>query len=1335
MLVTAAVYWALGAMAIQLAAPSELAAPLFPAAAVALVAALDGGAWGLAGAGLGAFILAAPLPLNAGTGPLLASVVVALAIMLQARVGAWALRRWVGWPQSLSDTPRILRFIAVATLSSLISASIAVPVLHWADRISEGWVSFSWWRWWMGGAVGILIGFPLIQILLPPDDEWRARRWKLGLPLTAALVLLALGVVVANRWEELRQRALFERDAEELRGHVRESLRTLDDVLDATQLFAAQSDEVTDEEFAAYARPWSRRVPDIIALGLVVQVAPEDRKRIESLQHEEGELDYRIFDFAADGARREPQAGAMTQVIFRIEPHAYNAPLLGLNLLSVPQLSSPLLGAIAGEDSAISESVQLPQQKAGERGVALYAPVAARAAPDPKIKLPRPSAAFIWARLDHLTDVPPRSGLHACVTETTASGSVLIAGGPRCDVPAGDGPRFAVQSVFPIGGRHWTLSVRADASYEATRRGQPNWLLPTFGWSSSALLLAFLLTSVGRTRRIEELVTRRTNELNASESRFRDMLERVELLALQLDSEGRITFCNASLCRLLGRDEEDVLGRSWIDHFVPEDRRQQARERFRTNMAGYIAPRGHVESVLLASDGDARLISWSVTLLRSHDQINGLACIGEDIGAQREAQQKLEETTALLSAAIEQSPSGIVIAEAPSLRMLMINSASHRMRGEEAEAGVNVVTDYENTGWWMYHPDGRPCAPHELPLVRAVADGEVTHNREYILRPPTGKERWITLNAAPVRNSRGEIIAGIVIFNDISELKDHQGHLERLAHFDSLTRLPNRTLLADRLSRAIEHTRRVGQPFAVAYLDLDGFKQVNDQHGHDKGDELLVEVAARLLECVRNEDTVARLGGDEFVLLLAQLAEPDAWRTAVNRILASLARPFDIHGESATISASIGVTLYPDDDSGPEVLLRHADQAMYIAKQAGRNRAYLFDPEHDRQTQTAHAQMARVERALEAGEFVLHYQPIVDMRLGLVKGVEALIRWQHPERGLLPPAAFLPLIENSPLAVRVGQWVLEAAIRQWLAWHEMGLNLRMNVNLSAEQLQDPDFGEGLKRTLNRYPDFAPERLEFELIETSALDDMPRVSAIMSRCAELGVAFAIDDFGTGYSSLSYFRRLPARGLKVDQSFIRDMLVDPEDLAIVEGVVRLAQVFRRDVTAEGVETVMHGALLLRLGCHRAQGYGIARPMPGDAVPDWIEHWRPDPIWSHPLERLRRENIPLLAAEIDHRSWIERFISAARAGDGSPLPPMELTDCRLGRWIENTVATRFETDEAFDAMCASHVSLHETASGIARTHETGGPVEELLAELQSRADDFVLRLRALWLPGADD
>ncbi|MDP2170565.1 MAG: GGDEF domain-containing phosphodiesterase [Rhodocyclaceae bacterium] len=306
------------------------------------------------------------------------------------------------------------------------------------------------------------------------------------------------------------------------------------------------------------------------------------------------------------------------------------------------------------------------------------------------------------------------------------------------------------------------------------------------------------------------------------------------------------------------------------------------------------------------------------------------------------------------------------------------------------------------------------------------------------------------------------------------------------------------------------------------------------------------------------------------------------------------------------------LTLFPLDDADPDTLLRHADQAMYGAKQEGRNRYHLFDPQRDRAVRAHRLAQDRIAVALAAEEFVLHYQPKVNMRQGSVIGVEALIRWQHPQRGLLPPLDFLPLIEDTDLIVAVGEWVIDAALRQWQLWQEQGLDLTVSVNIAARHLSRENFVARLAELLRAHPAVPPHRLELEVLETAALEDIGRVAAIIEECRTLGVSFALDDFGTGYSSLTYIKRLPAETLKIDQSFVRNMLRDPEDCAIVEGVIGLARVFHRAVVAEGVETIEHGALLLRLGCDIAQGYGIARPMPAAALIDWVRNWRPDPAW---------------------------------------------------------------------------------------------------------------------------
>ncbi|TXT36311.1 MAG: PAS/PAC and GAF sensor-containing diguanylate cyclase/phosphodiesterase [Comamonadaceae bacterium] len=454
----------------------------------------------------------------------------------------------------------------------------------------------------------------------------------------------------------------------------------------------------------------------------------------------------------------------------------------------------------------------------------------------------------------------------------------------------------------------------------------------------------------------------------------------------------------------------------------------------------------------------------------------------------------------------------------------------------------------------------------------------------------------------------------IGINSDITERKEYESRLEHIAHFDALTHLPNRVLLADRLHQAMAQAQRRGQHLAVVYLDLDGFKETNDHYGHDTGDQVLVTLTQRMKEALREGDTLARIGGDEFVVVLIDLEDTSACLPLVTRLLAAAAQPMHLGELILQVSASLGITFYPQtQDIEADQLLRQADQAMYQAKVAGKNRYSIFDAEQDSSIRGHHESLERIRLALEQGEFVLHYQPKVNMRSGKVIGVEALIRWQHPGKGLLMPAGFLPVIEDHPLAVSMGEWVMDAALIQIERWRAFGLEMPISVNVGARQLQQSDFVERLKAILAAHPQVSPASLELEVLETSALADMVQVSQVIEACAQIGVMFALDDFGTGYSSLTYLKRLRVALLKIDQSFVRDMLDDPDDLAILQGVIGLASAFKREVIAEGVETVAHGTLLLQLGCELAQGYGIARPMSADQLPAWVAAWKPDVAWS--------------------------------------------------------------------------------------------------------------------------
>lgn len=560
------------------------------------------------------------------------------------------------------------------------------------------------------------------------------------------------------------------------------------------------------------------------------------------------------------------------------------------------------------------------------------------------------------------------------------------------------------------------------------------------------------------------------------------------------------------------------------------------------------------------------------------------------------------------------------------------------------------------------------------------------------------------LSVAVVKDVTGQVSHYISSFSDITHLKDREVHLDRLAHYDPLTSLPNRRLLDDRLRQAIAHTRRAGKIMAVAVFDLDHFKPINDEFGHAAGDMALVEVARRLRACVRENDTVARSGGDEFVLILQNLEWVEECDALLARILHDVTQPVDLgEGHRAQLSASIGLTLFPQDPVDPEKLLQHADQAMYQAKQAGRNRYQLFDAAHDRLVREHRRLIEDLALALEQGQFMLHYQPKVDMVAGRVMGVEALLRWRHPERGLLLPAEFLYAVMHSNIEIPLGEWVLETALQQASRWQADGLHLTVSINLAVGHLLHVDFPAQLAAALQRYPNVVPATIELEIIESSALADLDHAAVAIKACQTLGVRVALDDFGTGYSSLAYFKNLPVDVLKIDQTFIRDMNENAADLAIIEGVIKIAAAFGREVVAEGVETIEQGILLLHMGCRLAQGYAIARPMAAESLPHWLTSWSVEPSWQSMAGLdLQREDLLLVVAASLHRQWVGQLIACIEAEPGRLLPPSAQT-CRLGRWLTGVGQQRHAHLDEFRHAASLHAELHELAAQILSLHRS--------------------------------
>ncbi|WP_454867866.1 putative bifunctional diguanylate cyclase/phosphodiesterase [Pseudomonas farris] len=488
-------------------------------------------------------------------------------------------------------------------------------------------------------------------------------------------------------------------------------------------------------------------------------------------------------------------------------------------------------------------------------------------------------------------------------------------------------------------------------------------------------------------------------------------------------------------------------------------------------------------------------------------------------------------------------------------------------------------------------------------MWRTIALGNIWKG-EICNRAKDGSLYWVDSTMVPVLDdATGRIHRYLSIRFDISEKRQLLQSLQWRVGHDVLTGLPNRAFLSDLLDQALEFSRHENIPLAVCMLDLDGFKAVNDGYGHASGDMLLVEVAKRLRDIVRGEDVVARLAGDEFVLVLRYVRDLQELRAALNRVLGAISAPYTLHGKDINVFASIGVTLFPHDNEDAETLLRHADQAMYVAKQSGRNRFHLFDVSRDQEVKATHQTVERVRQALVAGELRLHFQPKVNMRRGVVVGFEALLRWEHPQNGMVPPREFLPLVEDTDLIIDIGEWVMDQVLSQLHRWQQAGQGWPISINIAARHFQRADFVDRLRQVLARHAQVAPQMLDLEIVESVAIENIQHVSACLQACQALGVQFSLGDFGTGYSSLSYLKRLRTQTIKIDKSFVRDILNDHDDLALTTAVIGLARAFGRQVIAEGLESVEHGELLLRLGCEVAQGYFIARPMPPGEVPGWV------------------------------------------------------------------------------------------------------------------------------------
>jgi diguanylate cyclase (GGDEF)-like protein/PAS domain S-box-containing protein len=797
------------------------------------------------------------------------------------------------------------------------------------------------------------------------------------------------------------------------------------------------------------------------------------------------------------------------------------------------------------------------------------------------------------------------------------------------------------------------------------------------------------------------------------------------------DGEGRPIACNRAAERLLGLARDQVLeqaprpdGWQLLDPggnvLAPAD--EPAR---RACMTGQ--PAREVALCVRRPDGGRTWLAANAIPLSPGDAATRSMVVVSyaDVTAYKLAEAALQESEARFRQLAENIDIVFWVGTPSWDQVLYVSSAYERIWGRSRESL------YAQPMSWL-----EPIPADDRQALLDVLRGEDDSDWHSIAFPhfridqPDGRQHWVSATMYPIRDEQGRLIRLAGVAEDITERLEQQRRLEDLAHYDVLTRLPNRTLLADRLRLAIAHSRRSGRMLAVCLLDLDGFKAVNDELGHDAGDALLVELAGRMLTAVRGEDTVARLGGDEFVVLLGDLGSVAEAEDILARLLKVVAMPYSIKNRQVGVSASIGVTLYPADDADADTLLRHADHAMYLAKEAGKHRFRMFNAALNIRKREHQHTLDRIHRAVRDRQLRLHYQPVVDHRRGRVVAVEALLRWQHPVLGLLNPSEFLPLIDQQPeLAREVGAWVVEHALAQAARWHDEGLTIGIAINLFSRQIGDPEFAPLIRQLLARHPGLPPDRVTLEIGESSLLNDTGCAKALNEGNRLPGVNLALDDFGAGPASLTQLRRMPVRAIKIDHALIRDMLDDPDDLALVEAIISLGGAFRLRVIAAEVETMEQVSVLTELGCPLVQGHAIAHPMPPEAVADWVRRFDSQPAGQGGRgPGPAQDTYQLILAEVRHRQWLNRLLAWIRedpALRGDP-PPLDTGRCSFGLWFYGEGRDRYGHHELFRHIEHTHEHIHAAARALVAA--SGGHDDAALR----RWEDELYRLRDEFVAG---
>jgi diguanylate cyclase (GGDEF)-like protein/PAS domain S-box-containing protein len=673
--------------------------------------------------------------------------------------------------------------------------------------------------------------------------------------------------------------------------------------------------------------------------------------------------------------------------------------------------------------------------------------------------------------------------------------------------------------------------------------------------------------------------------LRESEERYQETVELAAIGIAHVDAEGRFISANRWLCELLGYTREELLGLTvkQVSHPDDENMTDDVRAQLRDGRINSF----QAEKRYLRKNGSVVWVGLTVALKRGSlgEPLYDISVV-EDISARKQAEEALRESEERFRS-LTQLSSDMYWEQDDQFRFTSVTGI-----GSERVNKLTVQTIIGKKRWEQNYIN--MTADDWAAHIAALDARRRFHDLELCRLDESGKKVWISISGEPVFDGAGTFRGYRGVGKDITGRKLDEERIQYLANHDALTALPNRARFSDTLSLALQNARRYNRGFAVLFIDLDRFKVINDTLGHDAGDKLLQEMGTRLKQTVRASDVVARLGGDEFVVLVQEVREAKQVEPVARKILSALIKPMVMQGQECRVTASIGICMYPSEAQDEQSLMKNADIAMYRAKEEGKNTYKFYSQEINVHSFERMALETSLRRGLERSEFFLQYQAKLDLNTGMITGVEALLRWQHPELGMVPPGQFIPLAEETGLIVPIGKWVLNAACAQNMAWQREGLPpLRMSVNLSARQFTDENLLEDIAAAL-KASGMKPELLELELTESMVMQNAERATEVLGEIKRLRVRLAIDDFGVGYSSLAHIKRFPIDTLKVDRSFIRDIPQNPDDKAITEAIIAMGKSLNLTVVAEGVETLEQQTFLHDHACDEMQGFYFSKPI---------------------------------------------------------------------------------------------------------------------------------------------